>query len=473
MLHVGNGGAGPAYGLYPLAETAREGHPHLPSPLHPDMPTEGDWNEALGLHEDSEATSDGFLTLLTEGCTYDVLLMVSGPYRGRIVYVDWNAAYAPWFSLFSDFLTWYQTWLRETLAGYAMTGFGHGLPVDEAEAARIAVDGHETALRRRAAINLLIRAPVLDRAHLDWLRRGLLEEVDGAFATLLLSTLARHGERQLEGIAWHWLREGDPAQAVQVVDAMHTLGMADWSEAAQELLERRDVGKRQAEHLLFKLRREGALNARAVETVFASGSAASTALYVNSSLPSPLPVPEAFLTHPEPDVRRSAVMYQSREQLEQGLPVVLKLLETEDSGHVRQGWVLTLGGHDTQAVRESLTGLLRTETNPVVRSAVVLAVERAGWVDAVPALIELTRQDDGVLRLEAARALGALGDLRARPALEALLGQDERPSREHSGYGYSISEAARLALQALKAKPKREGLLATVRAVLRGRSTRE
>jgi hypothetical protein len=59
------------------------------------------------------------------GRTYETLLVVSGLYRGRVVYVDAEHA-PPYFTADVDFLDWYDRWPDELLAGAASMWFGRG-----------------------------------------------------------------------------------------------------------------------------------------------------------------------------------------------------------------------------------------------------------------------------------------------------------------------------------------------------------
>jgi hypothetical protein len=98
LLHVGNGGAGPFNGLTPLSqwnhmpswvEIADFPDDHLaqPCPLDPDAPLPLD-TPLDG--EDGELTAAlrGTMTVADMGCSYDVVLVVSGRARGRLVYTD-------------------------------------------------------------------------------------------------------------------------------------------------------------------------------------------------------------------------------------------------------------------------------------------------------------------------------------------------------------------------------------------------
>jgi len=416
------------------------------------MPKVGDWHEVLGLDEDSEAVYDGALTLLTQGCTYDVLLLVSGPHRGQIVYVDWNMESAPYFSQFPDFLTWYETWLRESLAGCDMTWFGHGLPLDQEASVAVATHVDEPFRRREAALNNLMRANTLRPELLAPLQAALMGEPDVELATDLLTVLACNGAGGLGNIGWDLLHQAQGRQIYRIVNAMKTAGLPDWKDAALWALEQ-DADEDASQSILFMLGREDALTRRAIELAFASKHVVSTGLYVNSTFGDPLPVPDAFLTHPDPAVRRSAAEYQRDEVLRSRVALLLDLWDREDSDHVRQGWALKLGQFQEPAVTAALTAFLEREKSGIVRSALTRRLAEHQASQAVEVLIRQTQGDDPVLRLEAAEALGKIGDERARPALEALLSQEERPFRDEGGggmgYAYTIADAARRALKAM------------------------
>ncbi|NGZ76935.1 HEAT repeat domain-containing protein [Saccharibacillus alkalitolerans] len=133
---VGNGGAGPHYGIYPLEEmeeeSARLAEPCL---LRPDF-TLDEWRqldarcEEQAEEEDDQAYAaagermfQGTLCIGTQGCTYDTVLVLNGPYRGRIAYIDRDYQ-QPFFTYEENFLNWYERWLDELLAGYNVDSFG-------------------------------------------------------------------------------------------------------------------------------------------------------------------------------------------------------------------------------------------------------------------------------------------------------------------------------------------------------------
>lgn len=330
----------------------------------------------------------------------------------------------------------------------------------------MAVNAQTPVAEREAALNTLLRAPGLEAGVLDTLLAGIYRETDVSVATGLLQVAARHGAGDLTEAAWVWLRQAPVAQAVRLVDALQTMGASDWVDAAHEVLAR-ITDDEHAQSLLFKLQREGALTRQAIGLCFTSGWGLSTALYVNASLPEPVEVAVAYLTHPNRQVRRAAVEYLPAAEVAARVPLILELLPQEAEEYVRQGWVLTLGRHGDEPARSALGGLLRTDPSPTVRSAVLRAIQATPRAADLPALVDLTRGEDTVLRLEAARALGELGDPRARPVLEALLGQHERPMRESFGYAQTIAETAASALRALPDTSPTRSMLSAVWKALR------
>lgn len=131
LLEIGNGGAGPYCGLLPLElwhRAAYEKPENLPPnylsqrcPLHPGLPQEFGWEAQLGCSW--EELYQGAIAISHQGDAYYCLLIVSGAWRGRVCYVDVDGQ-APYFVADSDFLSWYERWLNETLSGKTISWFG-------------------------------------------------------------------------------------------------------------------------------------------------------------------------------------------------------------------------------------------------------------------------------------------------------------------------------------------------------------
>ncbi len=104
LLWMGNGGAGPFYGLYSLGASE-------PCQL-PDYP------------------SGAVLPLGTQGCTLMTGLVLDGPDRGRVIYYDEDQCGPPSVMREPDFLAWYERWTREVIAGYDDEEMYFGLYLD-------------------------------------------------------------------------------------------------------------------------------------------------------------------------------------------------------------------------------------------------------------------------------------------------------------------------------------------------------
>jgi SMI1 / KNR4 family (SUKH-1) len=141
LTHVGNGGAGPYYGVFPLDRWATaaleyfDDESELPSdmlsrasPLRDGL-TGIDWVELLGgaprprFDPRQWHPYQGTITLGHLGATYYALLVVTGPTRGRVCSVDLDMQ-APKFAPQRDFLEWYEAWLDEVLSGKDIGAFG-------------------------------------------------------------------------------------------------------------------------------------------------------------------------------------------------------------------------------------------------------------------------------------------------------------------------------------------------------------
>ena len=161
--------AGPYYGLYAfgtqvndLVYDQTETYLKAPCALSPDM-TKEEW-EALSSpllmndeedegfenyeqEEDETQTEEdytqqcgkvfgGLLPLGSQGCAYYHALVLTGPYAGRVVNVNWDLI-QPTFAFETNFLDWYERYLDEVISGQLLddrpTWFGYhrGEPAEE------------------------------------------------------------------------------------------------------------------------------------------------------------------------------------------------------------------------------------------------------------------------------------------------------------------------------------------------------
>jgi len=133
---VGNGGAGPAYGLFPLAEAVSYHGDNLPTDfLASPFPYQKLYNpyedpklsEYWARSEKGQISKEeyearkfkevtGTLALCHEGCGYVHLLVISGAGRGQM-WLDATVSDGGYVPLDVDFLDWYEKWLDNALAG--------------------------------------------------------------------------------------------------------------------------------------------------------------------------------------------------------------------------------------------------------------------------------------------------------------------------------------------------------------------
>nr|WP_302601053.1 SMI1/KNR4 family protein [uncultured Acetatifactor sp.] len=147
LLHVGNGGAGPYYGLYGIRDLgdglhdshgARIYRVQEEPVIYPKMSDE-EWNR-MTAPESRQGDSMGkggeahpyvgVLPIGSQGCTLMTGLMLAGPYRGQVVYCDEDYCGPPFFVREKGFLSWYERWLREVIAGYSNEETGFGMNID-------------------------------------------------------------------------------------------------------------------------------------------------------------------------------------------------------------------------------------------------------------------------------------------------------------------------------------------------------
>jgi len=155
--------AGPYYGLSAfgtqvddLLYEGSEIYLKAPCALSPDM-TQEEWEKlSAPLETDEEELEEegyvievednyieecgkvfgGLLPLGSQGCTYYHALVLTGPYAGRVVNVNWDLL-KPVFAFETNFLDWYERYLDEVISGQLLdkrpTWFGYhrGEPAEE------------------------------------------------------------------------------------------------------------------------------------------------------------------------------------------------------------------------------------------------------------------------------------------------------------------------------------------------------
>lgn len=139
LTEIGNGGAGPYYGLYSLEELRKRQYckrQDEKKPLVIDSSLSKEtWNalmEEMDTGDDDkydeleEQINTGVFIIGTQGCTYDNLLMCSGSETGKMVYIDWNLEYDyPPVLTKMSFWDWYTGFFEDIIAGYSIRSYGY------------------------------------------------------------------------------------------------------------------------------------------------------------------------------------------------------------------------------------------------------------------------------------------------------------------------------------------------------------
>lgn len=170
LTQVGNGGAGPYYGIHPLnidePSTENVGAPFITSQLTKDQwvgklqPICGEDMEDCSdaLYEQIEAEiQQGTYEVGTQGDTYQSIAIVSGQEANRIFYMDsnWNYGNIP-YDTGMTFLEWYENFFLEIIAGNRMDSYGTRIIKTEQELIE-AFGRTEDLEQRKSILNSFVR----------------------------------------------------------------------------------------------------------------------------------------------------------------------------------------------------------------------------------------------------------------------------------------------------------------------------
>ncbi|WP_144126910.1 HEAT repeat domain-containing protein [Catellatospora sichuanensis] len=251
LIEVGDGGAGPSYGLAPLADACSPGrcgtgHLARPSAYRPGVRYRQYW-DGWDFYDMARAghdfVADGTLTVVNHGCTLTTQLIVSGPSRGRLFNVDTDGI-GPYVLEDEDFLAWYERWLDELTAGYRLDWFGEYLPGDEPVLVTILTEDPSPDRRTRAARSL-IKLPyacdatnriVLSEAAVEAFVQALRADPDPMVRREILRFGRDHGVLELAEAARDVLSAPEPAVRNAAIRTLTALGHADLVGLATSLL---------------------------------------------------------------------------------------------------------------------------------------------------------------------------------------------------------------------------------------------
>ncbi len=224
------GGAGPYYGIYgtdsmePDVERLAQASRFRMSPATQDWQSQDTEDYAVDESLDDEAYNEAFADLLkgtleigTMGCDNEILLIVSGEHRGRIVYM--NMEYQkPFFTYEKNFLDWYERWLDEIIAGFKIHWFGTTPGGSQQELIEQA-KGSDSSENRAQALKALLRFPRLEETAVR-LAEKLLNDPAESVRYWALTLLAAHAPdladpRLMEGLGSE--RTEDRRTAAQLI----------------------------------------------------------------------------------------------------------------------------------------------------------------------------------------------------------------------------------------------------------------
>jgi hypothetical protein len=427
LTQAGNGGAGPYYGIFPLeawsdfADWVLDQRPDnflaRPCPLRPEMKA-NEWT--AGFHKASRY--QGSLSLGSRGCAYATQLVVSGPYAGRVVYVDADGG-VPYMVRDADFLSWYERWLDELLQGYDTAWFGYGPGGGEDDFFRILDDPKSSDDLKAEAAGAFCRLPRLSDAGAARLAAYLVYPLAGvrcgACATIRHFRIDRGAEEAAQLL-------GDPSAEVrrEAVRTAMELDPQRWADAVLCRL-REDPDEEVATAAFFKLKDAGALSKLELLRIV-EGS------------------PSGRL--------RGLAAYQMQWSSED-IGLLIRMLSDANS-QVRLTATLGLRQLEARSSLPQLLELLSGEKDDFVIGALLKVLGEFADPSAAASLLDWATSEDDFHRLDAIEALAKIGDPRGLPIAKIMLAENREPVRRdanglsmHSSV-YSISDLTRKAVQA-------------------------
>lgn len=184
LTKVGNGGAGPYYGIYSIEKaTFYTVGDALAAKcvLHPGM-TKEEWNhlteplindEDISNPEYDDACNrvmGGMLCIGTQGCECDMYLVLEGKHKGKIVYTSDFYPDHPFFFVYEDnFLDWYERWLDEIILDYDIAWFGSRMPGDENALIQVYLNASNEEVKSKA-LDAMFKFKKISQPTIDFLK---------------------------------------------------------------------------------------------------------------------------------------------------------------------------------------------------------------------------------------------------------------------------------------------------------------
>jgi len=228
LTEVGNGGAGPFYGIYPLGKDINEfcyddSFDFLRNDcvLYPKM-TDEYWDNLVNRLKDEEDDTPsetlagivfgGLLPIGHQGCTYYHVLVLNGNWEGKVVNVDYDLQ-KPKFTFDDNFLDWYERWLDEIIIpdlrrdedywfGYTLGGSGEQLWEQyKTSSDQIFQEDCLIAINRLAYISKAVLA-LIEKEYLNG---------NGNFKKLLLQILCKQHHPKIKAYLTEYAKTDFPA----------------------------------------------------------------------------------------------------------------------------------------------------------------------------------------------------------------------------------------------------------------------
>lgn len=250
LTFIGNGGAGPYYGLYGLKALEDDLSDSrglrwcrsLEEPvIYPKM-SEEEWDRNVNPESRRKGEKvypyTGVLPIGTQGCTLMTGLMLTGPYRGQVVYYDNDFCGPPFFVREKGFRSWYERWLREVIAGYNDEECGFGLNVDGNPRQLMELyEQTEDPEERKEIIDSYYKFETLPGRQKTYFKQACAQETDMEVRMKLIKMLVRfHVPGMTKEIEKLW-EYGAYAEAVSIITYEGTWEVKEaWYEKIFEIL---------------------------------------------------------------------------------------------------------------------------------------------------------------------------------------------------------------------------------------------
>jgi len=390
LLQAGASGAGPYYGLLPADR----------------------WDDAGEDHKDG-------ITIADQGCAYYALLVISGPERGRVRYINGDGG-APFLPENPDFLSWYERWLDELLWGYEHFWFGTQMPGDEATLAAAArpADGP----RRLDALLALHQLPTLAEETREVVALRVRDADPKVRAAALELAKKKNVVPLIEPHVRAGLAHTDATVRESALEALVAAELA-WHDEARRLLD--DPDDSVVTTAAQALGKAGVLTGPELVRVLARPGARNPALDLATTTWSSEVFDAVLALPPTPPTER----YDRR------MNALLAQVRKGELDAPRRAQAYAL-------VKELMTRTGRLPAAVFTGLGYFVPHEP----DALQLLIGLTRDPEPFNRYDAAAWLGQIGDADALPALRALVDDPAMPRGDGVSTAWSVGANAKKAI---------------------------